>query len=515
MSKHDKIDDDLSDENKSRRDFLKIAGVTTATGALGTLAGCAGDGDGNGGGGGGNGGGNGGNGGGGGSESVTINFLSANAAENSKIRQHYGDSMKLFEEQKGNVNVALQTASYGDVKTKIASTVQAGTPPALAEAGSAGLALFREGKVPNHGPWIKETEGYPKEWTAANQAAANFRGEWWSGGAPRHTNSNLGINPKLFSQVGVKDPHSELKTWSGLLENLKKVDEQTDAYAYEVTGAWNDLESYWGEAHTSYTDGTDPWIRGDPKDPTVIIGGDHEDSPKTDGMIENNIKLAKEFSSSKAAARTDEEIPALLLTDRVAAFSYATPNVTRWTTVKPDVKIGWHGGEGDFMLLPNPKVDPEYGANFGISDLEGVKGQHGGQLWAFEQQHSVFKVSDKKQDLAWDLNVFLHREPKFVFPAWGKYYESFTGDAVLFEELLKWRKEQGLKAQNYQQSIENVNKYGGQYASTGAAWDVNGTDEVRWNNINRTISQAIAGQHKREETPSIIRDRVLKSLGGS
>jgi hypothetical protein len=46
----DEIDNGSPDEDTSRRDFLKVAGATTAAGAMGTLAGCTGDGGGGGGG---------------------------------------------------------------------------------------------------------------------------------------------------------------------------------------------------------------------------------------------------------------------------------------------------------------------------------------------------------------------------------------------------------------------------------------------------------------------------------
>lgn len=490
----------------SRRRFMGATAATAATGALGALAGCSGGNGGGGSGGGGNGSGGGDS---GGSEGVTIDYLSAQAAENADIKSHFQDSMKVFEEKNSNVTVQLQTASYGDIKSKLSSTVSSGNPPAFAESGSGGLQFYFTGEIPDHKPFIEGTDGMPDDFTTANRESAQFRGEYWAAGAMRHTSSNLGIRPKTFSQVGVSDPMEELKTWSGFLEAARKIDQQTDTIAFEQTGVGGDLESYWGEARTAYTGGTDPWIRGDPTDPTVVIGNDdHEDSNKTDGMIKNTVKLAKQFSSQESASRGDEEIPSLMVTGRVASFTYATPTANRWRSAKSDVKIGWHDGQGDYMLLPNPRVDPEYGSNFGIPELEGVEGQHGGHVWALEQQQTVFKVGEKQQQAAWDLNMFLLSDEEFVLPAWGEYYEAVPGLATMMQPVLD---EYDLP-QSTTQAFKNMDQYGQQYSTTGAAWDVRGTDKIRWTDMNETISQAIAGQHNVDQLPSIVRDRVTTTL---
>ena len=496
-------------QDTSRRRFMGATAATAATGALGALAGCSGDGGGGGGSGGGGGDGTASGGDSGGSESVTIDYLSAQAAENADIKKHFQDSMKVFEEKNSNVKVKLQTASYGDIKSKLSSTVSSGNPPAFAESGSGGLQFYFNGKIPDHKPFIEGTDGMPDNFTTANQEAAQFREEYWSGGAMRHTSSNLGIRPKLFSQVGVSDPFKDLQTWSGFLSYLRKINQQTDAIAFEQTGVGGDLESYWGEARTAYTGGTDPWLRGDGSDPTVVVGNDdHEDSGKTDGMIKNTIKLAKTFSSKESASRGDEEIPSLMLTDKVASFTYATPTANRWRAVKEDVKIGWQDGQGDYMLLPNPKVDPEYGSNFGISELEGVEGQHGGHVWALEQCQTVFKVDEKQQNAAWDLNMFILSDKEFVLPAWGKHYEAIPGLATMLQPVL----DNYDLPQSTTQAFKNLDQYGSQYASTGAAWDVRGTDKIRWTDINKTISQSIAGQTPMDQVPQKINQNIQKTL---
>lgn len=225
-------------------------------------------------------------------------------------------------------------------------------------------------------------------------------------------------------------------------------------------------------------------------------------------MIKNTIQLANEFSSEQSAQRGDEEIPSLMLTDRVSSFTYATPTANRWRAVKENVQIGWHGGEGEYMLLPVPKLDPDYGSKVGISELEGVEGEHGGHVWAMEQQHTVFDVGEQQQNAAWNLNMFLLQDPEFVLPMWGEHYEAIPGLKSMSQKVLD---EYDL-VQSTEQAYKNLDQYGTQYASTGAAWDVKGTDQIRWTDINETISQAIAGQNSMEETPGLIRDNITSTL---
>ncbi|SFG85299.1 ABC-type glycerol-3-phosphate transport system, substrate-binding protein [Halopelagius inordinatus] len=502
-------------DKPSRRQFVQATAATATVGALGALAGCSGEqGDGtpepNEGGGGSTDSGGDTDSDSGGSESVSIDYLSAQAVENAGMKSHFQDSMKVFEEKNGNVSVSLQTASYGDIRSKLSSTVSSGNPPTFAEAGGGGLQFYLNDSVPDHAPFIESTDNLPDDFTQANKESAQYRGEYWSGGGMRHTNSNLGIRPKSFSQAGVSDPMEDLSTWSGFLEAVQRIDEEQDIIAYEETGVPGDLESYWGYARTAYTEGTDPWMRGEGDDKTVVVGNDdHEDQGKTDGMIKTCVKMANEFSSEEAAQRGDEDIPSLMLTGRVASFNYAVPTASRWTSVKEDVQFGWNDGEGDFMLLPHPKVDSEFGSNFGISELEGVEGEHGGHMWALEQQQCIFEASDAEQNAAWDLNMFLLSDNEFVLPAWGEYYEALPGLEPKLQEVLD---EYDL-AQSTEQAYKNADEYGVQYSTTGAAWDVPDVDPIRWTDINETISEAIAGQHSVDETPSLVRERILERLG--
>jgi len=497
------------DSETTRRDFVKLTTGAASAGAMGALAGCGGNG-----GGGGDDGGDGGDGGGGdggGSETVTVDFLSANAVENGDIQSHYQSSMEDFASKNGSYEVNLQTASYGDIQQSLSSRVQTGNPPALAESGGLGLQFFRNDQLADHASFMEGTDTLPDDLTAAGQQVAEFRGDYWAVGAMRNTNSNLGIRPKTFSQAGIENPMEDLATWSQFYEALQTIDEEQDIIAYEETGVPGDLESYWGYARTAYTGGTDPWIRGEGSDPTVVIGNEdmEEDRQKTDGMIKACVNLADEFSSAEASQRGDEDIPALMISGRVASFNYALATANRWYSVDENAQIGWNDGEGDFMLLPHPRLDEGFGDAIGIDDLSGHSGEHGSHVWALEQCHTIFDgVSDQQKEGAFALGRYLLEDSDFVLPAWGEHYEAIPGLAPKLEEL---QNEYDLP-QNFQQSLDNQVEYGSQYSNTGGPWDVWPTDPIRWTDINETISQGIAGQHSAEETPSIVRERVLTRL---
>jgi ABC-type glycerol-3-phosphate transport system substrate-binding protein len=500
----------------TRRDVLRAAGTVTSAGALGALAGCTGSG----------GGGDGGDGAstatpddgataepeptgtetetaaeGGGSESVTIRFFSGLAAESSLTKEHFQDRLGDFESREGNVTVDLVAMSYGDISQKLSSVVQS-DPPDLAESGSAGIQYFLNDEVVDHGAYIEADADLPDNWTAATHEAAKFRGEWWATGQNRHNVTLLTVRPKLFKEVGVSDP-SEIATWTGFRRAVEAIDEQfPDTIAYEETGVFNDLESYWGQARTAYTDGADPWIRGDPDDPEVLIGNE----PRTDGMIRNCVDMARTYSSEESAQRADEEIPPLLLTDRVASMTSGIGTIQRWRAVTDDVEFGW---DGDVWMGPDPRLDPNYGAEFGIPELEGLEGQHGGHAWALLMQKQVFQASDNP-DLAWKLARYTNVNEEFVLPLVGDVYTAIPSYQPYMDRVL----EEYDVVQIHEAQIEAMVDYGPQYSPTGAAWDIDATDQVRWTAINETISQAIAGQHSIEDTPGVIRQRVMDAIGG-
>ena len=499
---------------KSRRSFLREA---VGVGALGTLAGCqsqpntesnggdtpTGNGDTN-------------TGstttstsqttGSGGSKSITISFLSAFAAANQGTNHVFNEGMKQFEDRNRDLSVNLNKASYDDIRNKLSSTVSSGNAPTLAESGAIGLEYFLQDRVPDHGSWIESEEGLPDKWLPVNKTIANFRGNWWTSGTIGIPGNSFGIRPKLFSQVGVSDPFSELDTWSKTYDVLQRInDELSDVVPWEETGQPNDLESYWGEARTSHTGGKDPWIRGDPSNPDVQIGN----NPRTDGMIKNCVKLANEFSSTDAPSRTNEEIPALLLTGRVASFPHIQNSFTEWTSVKEDVKFGWQDGQGDVMMIPFPRLDAEYGSKIGISELEGIEGEHGGHVWGLENAHTVFDVGDQqKMDAGWKLAMFLQKDEDFMLNLIQ------NGDPVIptFTPLTSKVDNSLDLPQPYTQLKKQIQEFGSQYNNTGAPWDVRGTAQIRWTDINETISQSMAGQIDVESLPGEIRNRVTSTL---
>jgi hypothetical protein len=199
-----------------------------------------------------------------------------------------------------------------------------------------------------------------------------------------------------------------------------------------------------------------------------------------------------------------------MLTDRVSSFTYATQNFARWYSVKEDATIGWDGGDGDFMLLPNPKVDPDFGDAIGIEDLEGVSGEHGGHVWCLEQQQFLFDgFSDKQTARGWELNTFFHRDEQHVLEEYGEAYQAIPADTDMAETLTEEIQD---LPQNFTQVSDNLNNYPDQYVTTGAPWDVRGTDPIRWRAINETLSEGIAGQHSQDEITSVVRERTIQTL---
>ena len=228
---------------------------------------------------------------------------------------------------------------------------------------------------------------------------------------------------------------------------------------------------------------------------------------QTDGMIKNTIDLAKTYSSPDASQRNDEEIPPLMLTDRVGSMTSCLATIQRWKAVKQDVTFGW---DGDVWTGPHPKLDANYGEEFDIEELAGHEGQHGGHAWALLTQKQIFEQSEHP-DLAWDLAYYTNANEKFILPLVGEVYTSLPSYQPYLEKLLQ----EYDFPQMHQAQIEAAQKYGEQYAVTGAGWDQKDTNKLRWTDLNQTISQAMAEQHAVDEAPGLIRERMLGTLRGS
>jgi hypothetical protein len=124
-------------------------------------------------------------------------------------------------------------------------------------------------------------------------------------------------------------------------------------------------------------------------------------------------------------------------------------------------------------------------------------------------QKQVFANSEYP-DVAWDLAYYTNANESFVLPLVGEIYTSLPSYAPYHQKLL----DQYDPVQMHQAQIEAAGEYGPQYSVTGAAWDLDGTNQLRWTDLNETISQAMAGQHAVEETPGVIRERMMTTLEG-
>jgi len=501
-----------------RRDLLKTAGAVTATGTLGALAGCTGGdgGDGNstdtdGGsddGDGGNTGDNGSSDGGdsSGQEAVTISYWSDIPTANSEARQWFPESIKNFEEKKdGNVKVELQPVTPSGLLDQIRSAVSAGNPPDLASGGSLGAQLLNDGVTIDHTPYAEESN-YPDGTVDLCNIGATYRGTWFASGVDSTAAYTMGLRPKFFKEIGIEDPKEELQTWTDVRRAYDQISEQfPDVYAHEVTGKWNDLEVYWTEAHTSYQGGEDPWLdvqdQGSYDDPYIKIGQE----PRTDEMIRNNIDMAQSYSSPQSAQRTDEEIPSLMLTDQVASFHYGLGGFTRYQEADPDVTFGWDGDVYEQMM---PRLDANFGGEYGFPGIAGKEGEHGGNS-SNVGGRIVFDASENK-DMAWDLETYIKTDPDNIIPMSTKYYPR----PPVWRDALSEIRENHLSdmPQVYQAGLEALDEYPKNFYGTGSKWDIEPVDEIRWRNINETISAAIAGDHNKDETPSVIREKVKKTL---
>ena len=498
-------------DSTPRRDFMKATGAMLGAGAMGSLAGCGGQdsdggtggdgGDGGGGDGGGGDGGGGDGGDGGGMETVSISFWSGLAAENTALTDHFNDSMDNYEEMKGNVEVDIQPVPYSEVVNQLVSAVEAGNQPDIASSGAAGIEFFLNDVAIDHGPYIEEAEGIPDQWATFNNEAALYRGDWWAGGTVGANNTSLTLRPQIFKDAGYDDPN-ELDTWTAISRAFDDIQEQNpNVFPYEESGVWNDLESYWGQAQTSFTGGDDPWIRGDPDDPEILMG---QGGP-TDGMIKACVDRAQTYSSPNTASRTDEEMPALMLSDRVGANTTGFGNPQRWRAQDENVEFGW---DGDVWQGPIPKVDADYGAEYGYSELEGVEGEHGGSTSGMQSQNQVYK-SDR-QDQAFELLYYCMTNEDHTVPIIGEYY----GNVASYLPINDVVRDQYDLVQIQTQMIETIDTYTSQCRTTGASWDIQATDGVRWDSLNVPISEAIAGQHTIEELPNVCRTRAEEAISG-
>ena len=504
----------------SRRDVLNGIATTGAAGMLGSLAGCSGGGDqpdgggsgddgggSDGGGGGGSGTGTETEGDGGGSETLTLSYLTPDPTESTAHKEFYQKQMKQYGERRGNVKINLRSLGWGDLAQKLPSMAGTNRLPDVAMSGATGLQMWlTEDNLIDHGSFIEGSSDLPDKIHPTHVETMQYRDEWWSAGSQYTQATMAAVRPKFFKQVGIGGP-SELETWTDFRRAVDSVDQQfSDVFAFEETGTPGDLESYWGEARTAYTDGTDPWMdvtdRGSYDDPFVKVG----EEGRTDGMIKNCIDMGRTYSSPKVAARANEDVPPMMLTDRVASYCHELGRVGAWTAVKSDVSFGW---DGDVQVIPIPKLDPNYGDEFGIPELAGESGQFGGNGWGFDIMHTGFDSTSSPEE-AWALMDYVCRSEDFVLPYLGEVQTTAPGYMPLLPKL----KDQYEIKQPQQALLELLDQHQNQFMPCGAQWDVPNTPTIRVEALNQTISQALAEQINPDETLQQIRTKITEALPG-
>lgn len=495
--------DEHGNDGQTRRNVLKTAGSLTGAGAMGALAGCSGDqptetpdqgtegsddtptetsgGSG---------------------EQLTLQFWSGTAAENTALTDHFNESMQNYESmQDGNVRVDIQPIPFSEIVSSLQSAVSNNNAPHVAQSGGAGIQFFENNAAIDHGSYIEETDGIPENWATFSTEAQQYRGSWFAGGTEGANNTMLTLRPQLWKDAGYDDPSEFTETWTDFTRAVQDLSEQRpNVFAYEESGAWNDLESYWGQAQTAFQ-GEDPWLRGDPDDPEILVG---QGGP-TDGMIRACVDRAQSFSSPNVASRTDEEMPALFLSNRAAANTTGFGNPQRWRAQDSEVEFGW---DGDVWEGPIPRVDPNYGDEFGYDGLSGTEGQYGGSTSGLQSQYQV--MSSDLEDAAWDLTYYAVNNEDHIVPIIGELY----GNVATYLPINDVVQEQYELVQMQNAMIDTINNNPDNCRTTGAAWDVAPTDAIRFDSFNRAISETLAGQHSIDETVSIARSRTEEALSG-
>jgi ABC-type glycerol-3-phosphate transport system substrate-binding protein len=492
-----------STHDDTRRKFLE----TAAVGALGALAGCSGaDDDGSGG--------EGGETTAGEQESIEITYWGSERTHNPIAQEWYPNTIQKFEESFADQNVTLDLTTYapGDLTEKVQTAVQQGNAPGVSQGTE---TFWRENVLYDMAsfweeyPELSNTDNAP----ASMLAGARYRGSYIGG--PDHTTPiQTAVVPKWFKQVGAEP--EDLTTWTGFRRALDKIDQETDVeFAYEETGTTYDLETYWGHARTSYTDGTDPWLdveeEGTSSDPIIKV----DKEPATDGMIHNTLDLAETYSSPQAASRGDEELPNMFFTDRAASMGYGVGGFQRYQTVKEDATFGW---DGDVYEFADPKLDANYGDEFGNDMLAGIEGERGGHMFA--SATGLFKQGlpddQRHKEMAWNWSLWNDTTiiSDYNIPRWYGYaYPRTIAWFPAHEAARSYMKQElGNVPQVWTAGNESIQQWSENFQATGNPWDVGGRDQIRWIDTNQTISETMAGQHDRSEVTSLIAERIQTTL---
>ena len=498
---------------------MKLAGA----GALGALAGCANGGGGNeetpnGAEGTGDGTASGGEGGtgeqnnsdGGGQGSIKLTYWSSIGAETPNLKEYFTQGMRDFEETKdGNITVDLQILSHSNLTSKFATTVDSGSGvPDYAMTGTFGLQQYRSGNVIDHGPYIEETDGLPDDWSAAQQESARYRDEWWAAGAPAMGSTQFGIMVDAFNEVGIEEP-GQLETWTDMRRAFDKIQEAgTYDHAYQVTGTPGDVEAYWGNARTAYTEGRDPWFdteeEGSNEEPYIRVN--HSD--RTDGMMLNEYDLGQAYSSPGHPTSGDEDTYPMMLQGTLASQAYSC-TIRSFTSLNPEIKFGW---DGDAAAVTAPKLDPNYGEEFDIPQLAGKEGAHGGHTWTLETQTTIQEASEHK-DEAWELAKYRLIDERFLFPL--LIDPELNQSPSSYRPVLKKQQSDEYSeylTQPFLNGVKQLTEYDANYRTTGANWDFPGANNLRWNSLGQTLSSAYAEEFSRDQIPAKVESAMRTVL---
>jgi hypothetical protein len=423
--------------------------------------------------------------------------------------------MQMFAEQHDRVSqVDFQQLTLGGMEQKYIGAIDAGNAPDLGDTGDLGISFFRQGQSLDHGPFVEESENLPEDWLQGTLDTVKFRGSYWGGGPSALGVHGITLRPNFFKEAAdIQNPREELATWSDFRSALDQIDEQfPDVYAYEETGTPLDLETYWSYARTAYTDAEDPWLDvtdgGSPEDPAVKVG----EVDATDGMIKQCFDLTETYSSSQAPDMSDEDGSPRLMAGRLASMGGAVgPNT--WTALDENVEFGW---DGDIFQIPWPRLDEGYGEEYGIDELAGRSGQHGGHLWGFSTSKVIFGEeagAGQNTDLAWDLMEFINFSDEWTLPLLTEHYISSPPTKSLASKMSDMFADMDDVPQPTTLMPELLDEYGSNYSTTGAAWDVTNTGEIRGTSIAQTLSDGLSGEYDgAEATIQAMRDNISTAL---
>jgi hypothetical protein len=422
-----------------------------------------------------------------------------------ETKQHYNETWDHFEEvTDGNISVNFTSILDAGRTQKLTSAVEAENAPDACECGAIGIEFYNSGAASDMTKYMSESK-YPDQFVTAAREVAAYRDNWWSGGNKGPQPTLLSLSPDLFKEAGAESP-DDLSTWSDFRGYLDTIQENNpNVVPFQEAAQEGDFESAWGYARTAYTDGEDPYLdvqdQGSYDDPYVKIG---QEDP-TDGMMKHTVDMARTYSQDAGLGNLD--VPALMLSDRVAA-SWGSGSAPTYTAVDENVELGW---DGDAMELAFPKVTPELAETSGISELEGIEGQHGGHAWGLSTSTQTYASSDVK-DAAWRVQEYDNFNERHIVKMWSEFHHHVAATTPLNEAVLEAFEKKGGAPQPMEEAVRVLDEYDGQVMTTGATWDIPPVNSIRVDAIQDTMRSAIAGDLDIDEVPKTAREETLRFI---